>query len=113
MSESLLVFRKTEHLLNAEVYPLLRKFPKSEKFSLCQEIKQAFYSLLRNIALANNVKHKRRLYQEEADGYQKLLLILINTAYQQRYITEKKKLQLQSALEEIGRLLGGWMKSVK
>ncbi|MCL6559135.1 MAG: four helix bundle protein [Firmicutes bacterium] len=109
----LLIERKTEHLLNVEVYPLLKNFPKSEKYSLCQEIKQAFYGLLRSIMLANSIKHKRRPYQEEADSYQKLLLILINTAYQQRYITEKKKLQLQARLEEIGRLLGGWMKSTK
>jgi len=109
----LLVERKAEHLLNKEVYPLLKHFPNAEKFSLCQEIKQAFYGLLKSITLANNVKYKRRLYQEEADAYQKLLLILFNTAYQQKYITEKKKEFLQRKLEEIGRLLGGWMKSNK
>jgi len=57
--------RKVEHLLNKEIYPVLQKFPKAEKFSLCQEIKQAFYGLLKSIMLANNIRTKRRFYQED------------------------------------------------
>lgn len=40
-SQGLLVSRKSEALLN-KVYPVLKNFPKSEKFSLCAEIKQNF-----------------------------------------------------------------------
>ena len=84
MSQSatdLILYKKTEVLLH-EVYPVLKNFPKAEKFALCQEIKQAFYSLLKFITLANNVKLKRRLYQEEADAYIKLLLVLFSVALQ-------------------------------
>lgn len=105
----LIVYKKTEQLLNA-VYPLLKNFPKSEKFALCQEIKQAFYALLRNILLANNVKMKRRLYQEEADAYLKLILALFAVAKHQKYINPRKSVQIQSAIEEIGKILGGWMR---
>ena len=113
MSQSatdLILYKKTEVLLH-EVYPVLKNFPKAEKFALCQEIKQAFYTLLRNILLANNIRHKRRHYQEEADAYIKLLLVLFNVAKKQKYITQKKNYQIQIKLEEIGRILGGWMKS--
>lgn len=37
-STDLIVYRKTEELLY-KVYPRLVNFPKSEKFSLCQDIK--------------------------------------------------------------------------
>lgn len=67
-SSDLIIYKKAESLLN-DVYPVLRAFPKSEKFSLCQEIKQAFYALLRNIMLANNIKARKRMYQEEVDAY--------------------------------------------
>lgn len=106
----LILYKKTEVLLN-EVYPILINFPKAEKFALSQEIKQAFYQLLKCIVLANNVKSKRRVYQEEADGYIKLLLVLFGIAKKQKYLSKKKHLQIQMKLAEIGRILGGWMRS--
>lgn len=108
----LILYKKTEVLLN-DVYNLLKGFPKSEKFALCQEIKQAFYALLRNILLANSVKSRRRMYQEEADADIKLLLALFAIAKKQRYITAKKNFQIQNSIQEIGKILGGWMRSTR
>lgn len=105
----LLVYKKTEVLLNY-VYPILKNFPKSEKYGLSQEIRQAFYSLLKAIILGNNVKSRRREYQAEADGYIKLLLIYFNLAYEQKYINQKTHYQTVLRVEEVGRLLGGWIK---
>lgn len=109
-SNDLLVYKKTEVLLN-EVYPILKNFPTSEKYGLSLEIKQAFFQLLKYITLANNVKNKRRIYQEEADAHLKLLLVLFSVAKNQKYISKKKHYQTQVKLAEIGRLLGGWMKN--
>lgn len=106
----LIIYKKAEALLDF-VYPIVINFPKAEKYALAQEIKQAFYALLRNIMLANNIRHKRRLYQEEVDAYLKLLLVLFNVAKKQKYITQKKNVQIQQKIAEIGRILGGWMKS--
>ena len=113
MSQSatdLILYKKTEVLLH-EVYPVLKNFPKAEKFALCQEIKQAFYLLLKYIMLANNVKSKRRLYQEEADAYIKLLLVLFSVAKKQKYLSQKKHLYFQTKILELGKLLGGWMRA--
>lgn len=106
----LIIYKKAEALLDF-IYPIVVNFPKAEKFALAQEIKQAFYALLRNIMLANNIRHKRRLYQEEVDAYLKLLLVLFNVAKKQKYITQKKNVQIQQKIAEIGRILGGWMRS--
>ena len=111
MDHKLVLERKVEELLNKEIYPMLKGFPKAEKYALCQEIKQAFYGLLKAIMLANNVRPRRREHQEEADAYQKLILVLVGVSFAQGYISKNKKLVLQTALAEVGRLLGGWMKS--
>lgn len=105
----LLVYKKAEVLLN-EVYPVVTNFPKAEKYALCQEIKQTFYELLKYIVLANNIKVKRRMYQEEADARQKLLLVLFTVAKEQKYLSKGKHYQIQLRLIEVGKLLGGWMK---
>ena len=109
--EKLVLERKIEDLLNRDLYPMLKKFPKSEKFALCQEIKKACYEMLRHTLLANNIRSKRRTYQEEIDANQKLMLVLLSVACEQKYITRKKLAYLQGKLGEIGRILGGWMRS--
>lgn len=101
---------KTEDLLNKTIYPIIKNFPKSERFAICQEIKNSFYKLLTNIILASQVKIKRQFYLSEADAYHKLILVLMSVSYEQKYITQKKFLQIQEELYEVGKMLGGWMK---
>jgi hypothetical protein len=111
--EPLLLQKKTEVLLNREVYPVLQKFPKAEKFALCQEIKQAFYRMLRNSMLANSTRRGEaraaRLYEVDADL--KLLLVHFGIAREQKYITERKAAQLQEWIAELGRITGGLIKA--
>ncbi len=111
--EPLLLQKKTEVLLNKEVYPVLQKFPKAEKFALCQEIKQAFYRMIRNTMLANSTRRgdTRIERYREVDADLKLLLVLFSIAREQKYITEKKALQLQERISELGRITGGLMKA--
>lgn len=111
--EPLVLQKKTEVLLNKEVYPALQKFPRAEKFGLCQEIKQAFYRVLRNTMLANATRRGdiRIERYREVDADLKLLLVLFSIAREQRYITERKALQLQERVSELGRIVGGLMKA--
>ena len=93
-------------------YPLLKNFPASEKFSLCQEIKQSCYKLIRAAVMANNLTNvnRRLMWLDEADAEKTLLLVLLGVAKNQKYITQKKLLELQGKLEEIGRIIGGLQK---
>ena len=61
-AKELLIYKKTEMLFN-RIYPALKNFPKSEKYSLCDHIKNDFLELLKYITLANNVKSKRKTYE--------------------------------------------------
>lgn len=47
MIEPLSLQKKGEVLLNTIIYPMLLHFPKSEKFALCQEMKQSCYRMIR------------------------------------------------------------------
>ena len=108
MAEPSVLQKKTEIFLERDIYPLLKNFPASEKFSLCQEIKQSCYKLIRAAVMANNLTNL--MWLDEADAEKTLLLVLLGVAKNQKYITQKKLLELQGKLEEIGRIIGGLQK---
>ncbi|MDC3412517.1 four helix bundle protein [Terrihalobacillus insolitus] len=109
--QSLTVYRKTEELLY-KVYPRLTNFPKSEKFSLCQSIKENFFDLLKNISLGNSVKSKRKIYLQEADGHLQILKVLIKLSKQRKYISVGFFREVDLELTEINKLLSGYIRSV-
>ncbi|MGN8636583.1 four helix bundle protein [Eubacterium pyruvativorans] len=106
--------KKTEILLNEHVYPMLKHYPNAEKFALCQEIKQTFYRILRNCALFKNAAAQHKMpYLRAIDAELQYGKILFNISRDQRYITKKKAYFLQMQMEELGRILGGLMRSVR
>lgn len=107
--EPLILQKKLEVFINF-TYPILKNFPRAEKFALCQEIKQSCYRALKNIMLANNTKYNKKGYLQESDAEFKLLLILFGIAHGQKYITQKKLFEIQSKIAELGRMIGGLLK---
>jgi len=105
------VFRRSEELLY-NVYPKLINFPKSEKFSLCQSIKENFFDLLKSISLANSVKSKRIAYLQEADGHLQVIKVLIKLSKQRKYISVGYFQEVDLELTEINKLLSGYIRSV-
>lgn len=108
--QSLTVYRKTEELLY-KVYPRLVNYPKSEKFSLCQNIKEAFFNILTNISLGNSVKSKRKTYLQEADGYLQTLKTLMKLSKQRKYISDGFFKEIDLELTEINKILSGYIRS--
>lgn len=104
------VYRKTEELLY-KVYPRLANYPKSEKFSLCQSIKNSFYELLKYISLGNSVKSKRKAYLQEADGHLQVIKTLIKLSKQRKYISVGFFKEIDLALTEINKILSGYIRS--
>lgn len=60
--------------------------------------------------LSNSIKRDRLHYLQEADAEWKLLLVLFGIARDQKYITQKKAMELQEKISELGRITGGLMK---
>jgi len=105
------VYKRTEELLY-KVYPRLKNYPKSEKFSLCQSIKDNFFNLLKSISLANSVRSKRLIYLQEADGHLQVLKVLMKLSKQRRYISDGFFKEVDLELSEINKLLSGYIRSV-
>lgn len=106
----LTVYSKTESLLY-RLYPVLINFPKSEKFTLCTQIKDSIYNILKNISLGNSVKSKRLTYLQDADGYLQVLKTLIRLSRYRKYISEGFYKEIDLQLTEINKLLSGYIKS--
>lgn len=109
-NSNLLVYKKTEDLLY-RLYPRLVNFPKSEKFSLCHEIKDSFYNILKCISLGNNVPSKRKVYLQEADAFLQVLKIQIKVAHKQKYISTGFFRNIDLDLTEINKMLAGYIRS--
>lgn len=50
---------------------------------------------------------------EEIDVKLQILKTLVRICFDVKALDQKKYLALQTALQEIGKMLGGWMKSIK
>ncbi len=112
MAEPSTLQKKAEIFTELDIYPLLKNFPQAEKYALSQEIKQSCYRLVRAAVMANNLKvvKKRLEWLDEADAEKTYLLVTLKIARTQKYITQKKLLELQGKLEEVGRIIGGLQK---
>lgn len=89
-------------------------FPKTERYILgqkCEELSLDFIILLSQANRAENYNRNKILF--EASDKLDLLKILIRASRDVKALPEKKYLEIQTAIQEIGRMLGGWIKSLK
>lgn len=109
-NENLIVYKKVEELFN-QIYPRLINYPKSEKFSLCKDIKDSFYGLMMNISLGNNVKSKRKEYLQTADGHLQVLKSQMKLSRNRKYISKGFFKDIDTKLTEINKMLSAYIKS--
>lgn len=93
-------------------YVALRQFPKSERHVLSQEIRQSLWRLLRLIVVCNRRYYKKTTLQD-LDAELDLLRSQVRMAQSLGYLPFKKYEVWSRMLDEIGRMVGGWMKSVR
>lgn len=112
IDNKLLTYQKLNNLIFYSKN-LLKKYPKSERFDLCCDIKNVLYTILRNIIFAwkeydNSTKLK---YLKKVDVDLIFLKSLITISYKYKYISQKNYMVWNEQVSEIGRLIGGWIKS--
>lgn len=109
--EELKIWQKTYDMIKYGNQCILQ-FPKSERFALGNEIKQSMYKMLRLISVANRSRNKRPLLTE-LDVELDVLRAFVRLASDPdtRYLTIKKYEHWSKQLSEIGRMIGGWMKT--
>jgi hypothetical protein len=87
-------------------------FPKSEKFVLAADIKNTFFEMLKLFLIANKSQYKKKLLYD-ADLQLEILRFQLRIAKDLQILKLKQYEILAGHLSEIGKMLGGWIKSVK
>lgn len=92
---------------------ILLKLPRTEKFSIGTEVKTSMYNMLKNILLATKIdKNKRLEIYNLVDAEIYFQRICIRIMYNNRWIDDKKYKYSNELLSEIGKILGGLIKSL-
>lgn len=92
-------------------YPMLRQFPKSEKFSLAQDIRDSMNQLLR-YTVTEEKKHSKKTTAENMDVENGVLQSYIRIANQLGLLSNHAYGVWSAKLVEIGKMIGGLLKSV-
>jgi hypothetical protein len=109
--DNLKVKQKTEDMIKYG-YIALRQFPKSEKFTLALDIKRTMFAMLEQIIRANRARDKREaLYG--IDTELEILRTQVRLAMELQFLPFGKYEVWSGHLAELGRMIGGWLKSLK
>jgi len=107
----LLIIEKTSDCFKY-LHNALNYFPKSEKFVLASDIRRVFFEMLVLFITANKARDKKK-YLYDADVKLEVLRFNIRIAKDLQYLKLKQYEILSRQLTEIGKMLGGWIKSAK
>jgi four helix bundle protein len=107
------ILKKTFELYR-EFYLCLKTFPKKDQYMLgkrCEEYLLSFAELV--VRAVNLDKSRKLLALEEANSKFDVLKILLRLARELKFLDNKKYLLLEEKIQEVGRMLGGWIRSLK
>ncbi len=94
------------------LYTAFVKYPKSEKLGLVADYKENLYEFIFLIVSARKKYYKKTTLQD-ADVRLEMLRMFNDLSYDLHYIDIKRYELIAKQLNEIGRLLGGWIKKAK
>jgi len=108
--ENLVIYQKVYDLM-IYLFPIIDRFPKYEKFVLCTQVKNCIIDIARRIIRANKSRSKRPLLYDIDVSIEELRM-LIRFSHDRKYLFHNSYAETSKRINEIGRLLGGWMKSL-
>lgn len=95
------------------IYENSKTFPKSEKYSLAEKIKNLTLEILELLMEAESAKRDWKApILEKINRKLGLLKLLLRLTNEIKVIDNKKYLNLTERTQEIGKMLGGWIKVV-
>ncbi len=106
------VFQKSYDLYKG-LHGLIKKYPKGDQHSLGEKTKNEILGLIEAITKAGHAKKEWKLPQiEQAIIKLELTKIFIRLGHDTHCLNEKQYLIIQERIQEIGRMLGGWKRSI-
>lgn len=109
--DDLKIRQKCEDMI-AYGYIALKQFPKSEKFTLAAEIKNTMWQLLRHIIICNR-RYFKKTTMQDMDAELDLLRSQVRLSKELGFLSFKKYEVWGRHIDEIGRMIGGWFKSLR
>lgn len=111
MAEDLAMLQKVLDMMEY-AYICMRQFPKSEKYALATDIKRCMDSILHNTVAAKKRYFKKTTLQE-LDIEIATLQSYIRLSYKLGFLPIQKYQNWSDMVVELGKMLGGWLKTVK
>lgn len=106
------ILQKTSDLYKA-LYGYLKTFPKKDQYLLGKRCEDTLLEFIEYVLMAAGLPKERKLrLLEVANAKFDLLKVLLRIARELRVLDNKKYLSLAINIQEIGRMLGGWMRSL-
>jgi len=94
-------------------HEFLRFFPKAEKYTLGEKIETLILEILDlTMKTVRRPKEERLPYVKQIDEQTNFLKTLVRLASEIQALDNKKYLILEEKLQEIGRMVGGWLRSL-
>jgi len=92
-------------------YPMLNNFPKAVKFSLAQDIRLCMNEIL-SLTITEEKKYSKKTTLEYLDIENEKLMKLLRVSMELKYLSKHSYGVWEGKLVEIGKMIGGLMKSV-
>ena len=110
MAEDLKILQKIFDMMDY-AYKALQQYPKSEKYALATDIKHSMNIILKRCIEAQKKYYKKTTLQD-MDVELAVLRAYVRLSFQLGFLSTKKYEVWAGMLVEIGKMLGGWLKSV-
>ena len=106
------IFRKCYDLYKT-FYGCRSTAPKQDRFTLWQRVETVTLAVIEHLLLASQRGGQaKREPLEQASVELNLLRLLVRLAKDTRVIDLKRYAQIQQSIDEAGRMLGGWLRSI-
>jgi hypothetical protein len=107
------IFKKAYDLYKT-CYGYRADVPRQDKYAIWQRSEDAMIDIIENILFASQTKQAEKVpILERASVKLNLLRVFVRLMKETKVIDGKKYVALQGIIDEIGRMLGGWIKSSK
>ena len=110
--EKMVIFTRTYDLLTW-LLPLSENFPRSQRFVVTQRLQHAVLNFQELIIEANAVRGENRAKKlSDADTELRKVRIYLRLCEKWEWITSGQYRHVSQMVAEVGKLLGGWKKTV-
>lgn len=97
-----------------ELYSCTTRFPKKDRYTLGLKCENTALEILELFFVTNAQRDQCKLTPlQQTDLKLKMLMMFVRLAYDTKTVYQKQYIRLQERLHEIGRMLGGWLKSLR